>query len=142
MGTAEKQVYSGLQTELPESVAPGGSCCCRTNHTAGAVSLTFWAFPSPGSHGTVVCSELPWRCIVLEAAPHCLWEYLQQRLGCAGGGWDAGRVLEVSRSWLCESCMQGHAGGVCLLSHLQSWWDKPWLLHRAGREKLSKVSAL
>lgn len=88
---------------LSQCRAPGS--CCSTDHTAAAISLFFWAFPSSRSHGTVVCTELSWRCTALEAAPHCLWEYLgapaaeigvrRWRVGC----WPASGVVLLLAVW-------------------------------------------
>lgn len=82
VGTAEKQIYSGLHTELPESVQ--SSCCCKTNQLLQS-HFFFWAFPSPGSHGTVVCTELPWRSVV------ALW---QLPIVVGVPGWDS-----CSKGW-------------------------------------------
>lgn len=126
---------------LSQCRAPGSSCCCKTNHTAGAVSLFSWAFPSPGSHGAVVCTELPWGVLL-----HCGTTWSGAPAAKAGlCSWGVGMLPWL---WSCPvlGCVRAACravlGGFASSQICSPGGKKPWLLHRAVGEKLSQVSAL
>lgn len=102
VGTAEKQIYSGLHTELPESVQ--SSCCCKTNQLLQShfFSGLFLAQGLTAQWSVLSCPG--------EVLLHCgssplLWEYLAgtpaAKAGVCRWGWDAALVWGCSHSWLC-----------------------------------------
>lgn len=117
-GQLKSKFILGYQlSPLSQCRAPGTSCCCKTNHTAGAISLFSWAFPSPGPHGAVVCTELPWRCIApwqLPTACGSIWlgapaakvGLCRWGLGCWPG---SGSVLLLAVRAACRALLGGFA---------------------------------